>query len=140
MTASEENTKDKIKNHVFDKTKYVDMTTRATDREKELETRLRELEMADLGNNITFKSMDIALSHIEAENIVLKKELEELRKANGWQPIETAPRDGTHIITGKATDHGVQFRRNHIYSGHFVHDFDDTHWMPLPTAPKKCGE
>ena len=98
-----------------------------------LETRLRELEMADLGNNITFKSMDIALSHIETENIVLKKELEELRKANGWQPIECFDGDMFVLLTNGMPEYTTVYK----YKGHIPEWA--THWKPI-TAPKKCGE
>ncbi len=60
-----------------------------------------------------------------------------------WQPIKTAPKDGTRVIL---------FRPDWIESmvtGYWNKDFDDwfipyngspflspTHWMPLPEAPK----
>lgn len=65
-----------------------------------------------------------------------------------WQPIETAPRDGTVILAywpssswgdGYTYIHPVVF-----YDGQWIHDWDrdeettldPTHWMPLPTPPQ----
>ena len=71
--------------------------------------------------------------------------IDRLRKAeaaNQWQPIETAPKDGTHVLLW-ATRHSmlaphpefiVGAYRNGWWSGpstlsHVIH------WMPLPAAP-----
>jgi len=81
----------------------------------------------------------------------------------GWQPIETAPRDGTAIIL--AASHGVSVGwwedSEPTFKWRFVDDFDltptgccddesddrvpcngmhadtPTHWQPLPTPPEK---
>ncbi len=63
-----------------------------------------------------------------------------------WQPIETAPKDGTEILVYFETlgvkqvswyddlwavddgKHGPYFLRGY-------RDGDDTHWMPLPAGP-----
>ena len=82
-----------------------------------------------------------------------------------WQPIETAPRDGTHILVAKF-DNGMGFGHSGPLNEHgfrdiqpwqdVAHWFDDgfyssvygvdqaepfidcTHWMPLPTPPKEA--
>lgn len=73
----------------------------------------------------------------------LKDEVERLRKATEWQPIETAPRDGTEIFAcvGK-----YGFEATAFYSGRWNLSNDDdgyawpynpTHWMPIPQPPTK---
>ena len=55
-----------------------------------------------------------------------------------WQPIETAPKDGTCVLV---------YSKGRVISAYFLHDdwlevlhsysFNDpTHWMPLPEPPK----
>ena len=65
-----------------------------------------------------------------------------------WQPIETAPKDGTWIMVYWPTmgigqypfvvfwDEGWQPAR---YSDRDYGEAFPTHWMPLPAAPKKEG-
>lgn len=65
-----------------------------------------------------------------------------------WQPIETAPKDGTHVIlgtTGSATPGRILL--DMFYESGEWGNYDDvledmlfagerlTHWMPLPLAP-----
>ena len=87
------------------------------------------------------------------------EQLEELQKESQWQPIETAPRDGTEIIitngcdtcTGKYYPSVVQnyapFFAQSVdgelrnegfdYKVEPVYFYEPTHWMPLPQPPKK---
>ena len=73
-----------------------------------------------------------------------------------WQPIETAPKEGTRILltaNGRvtigfwATDavifeggegpHWVEFEcEDFYYSRHLIDADTPTHWMPLPEPPK----
>jgi hypothetical protein len=71
----------------------------------------------------------------------------EEREACGWQPIETAPKDGTVIDLwcGGERYADCQWYKNE-WREYRYDDFDSlallpverlpTHWMPLPTAPK----
>lgn len=61
---------------------------------------------------------------------------------NDWQPIETAPLDGTPILAARqAMDDMVvasyQVGRWMLYAGWPLRpDAPLTHWMPLPDSPK----
>lgn len=74
---------------------------------------------------------------------------------NNWQPIETAPRDGTSIIgwNGKYVSAMIWSKHKddegHVgwceagyeYGGvlyllHYVFDPEPTHWQPLPAPPQ----
>ena len=70
-----------------------------------------------------------------------------------WQPIDTAPKDGTAILiwpakssfTGDDTISYVvrwnDWKQGWIEaSGEEYDTFYPTHWMPLPAPPKKGGE
>lgn len=63
-----------------------------------------------------------------------------------WQPIESAPKDGTSIIIYPHTDGGDVGIASWINSvlgdtaGSWRSDYDrewPTHWMPLPLPPKE---
>jgi len=61
-----------------------------------------------------------------------------------WQPIETAPRDGTLILIAGGTFFGVDIAawRRDGWCGGYGAEYDGeywhkpTHWMPLPPPPK----
>ena len=61
----------------------------------------------------------------------------------GWQPIETAPKDGRHCLI---SIEGLSRSFLAVYNGEAWNTIDAranwtgrkvTHWMPLPTAPER---
>lgn len=63
--------------------------------------------------------------------------------AREWQPIETAPRDGTDVLLhGPFGNEGKQYNEVARFWGsrwtiEWMHDFHaPTHWMPLPEPPQ----
>lgn len=68
---------------------------------------------------------------------------------NNWQPIETAPRDGTRILAWIPCDdekHEIMWMDVSIngwdrwhYAGGWIPAFcqQPTHWQPLPGPPKE---
>lgn len=73
---------------------------------------------------------------------------DQLTRTEGWQPIGTAPRDGTHIDLWLVATNGDQYR---LTDCHFVESrqqwhgiaeyiWDDdespTHWRPFPAPPE----
>jgi hypothetical protein len=74
-------------------------------------------------------------------------ELSDLRQAHAWQPIETAPKDGTPVLLfGKFTSlsgaeggYIGQWFQGYSDRGWWVVSalpFFPTHWMPLPEPPR----
>jgi len=68
--------------------------------------------------------------------------------ADGWRPIESAPKDGTRImlavVDGRTTpypltDYYIIATWDGEHSTPYV-PTKWTHWMPLPAAPKPQGE
>lgn len=59
-----------------------------------------------------------------------------------WQPIATAPRDGTKILVWREAELGYAGRRIGVDKWHknrWWHsrlNMQPTHWMPLPDPPK----
>jgi hypothetical protein len=59
-----------------------------------------------------------------------------------WQPIETAPKDGTRVLTFGPDrivtayfDPGVRGHEREFPAG-WRGAFEPTHWMPLPAPPE----
>jgi hypothetical protein len=79
------------------------------------------------------------------ENARLKAEVERLRKAGDWLPIESAPRDGSYFIGGVWGD--MESRPTwatmcHYYVRGKRFEMQETcdqpdFWIPLPNAPKE---
>ena len=63
-----------------------------------------------------------------------------------WQPIESAPRNGDHILVSDGTLIFLAYSYTKAdvwrdsWNGSGMtndHDFTPTHWMPLPEPPKR---
>jgi hypothetical protein len=82
---------------------------------------------------------------LQAENARLKAEVERLRKAGDWLPIESAPRDGSYFIGGVWGD--MESRPTwatmcHYYVSGKRFEMQETcdqpdFWIPLPNAAKE---
>lgn len=82
----------------------------------------------------------------ESECAMLRAEVLRLTNAlaeatTGWQPIETAPTDGTEVLVWAPPAHGLPGLRAvaayHPDAGWTVCEFREaTHWRPLPAAPE----
>jgi hypothetical protein len=75
------------------------------------------------------------------------------RSLSEWQPIETAPRDGSHFIAAGPSNRLTRHSRNgwivgaarwgkDIYREQFIFSFNcrvcPTHWMPFPEPPNSA--
>lgn len=79
----------------------------------------------------------------------MKAALEAAEKT-AWQPIETAPKDGTGILLFNPYEDAwiaVGRHMDHIHPDfhygwnvdHWIDDSKTTHWRPLPAAPQTEG-
>lgn len=84
-----------------------------------------------------------------------------LEREQGWQPIESAPKDGTAILVTRHMGHWgwvrgyarweeANYRNVGVFAGWISHGFTDppgelglahpTHWRPLPAPPESPEE
>ena len=112
------------------------------DRGGAMESRLRELKREDVEAAwfSTFDKDD--WTHIvgfanAVRAIACLRAAVEPPPQDGWQPIETAPKDGTLVLLVKAGDSDWPMRCRRWVDGHWRgQDADNaTHWRPLPLAP-----
>jgi hypothetical protein len=66
-----------------------------------------------------------------------------------WQPIDTAPKDGTYFLAYWCPTedepfvkiyHVCHYAHGVIWPSWIIDDDMPTHWMPLPPAPPKKGD
>jgi hypothetical protein len=65
-------------------------------------------------------------------------------RSHQWEPIDTAPHDGTHIVlsdgevvtVGRYLENGRWFGANADPTDYWDGELYPTHWMPLPTPPE----
>jgi hypothetical protein len=83
--------------------------------------------------------------HTHRGDDVHSVEAAELEANGGWQPIETAPKDGTMVDLFASIEDCSGRAPNYYWSGkirawRYMHGGEIaphhvTHWMPLPAAP-----
>ena len=71
-------------------------------------------------------------------NHLLTQELAEVR---GWQPIDTAPKNGSNFLVYLPKAKKRSFAAAYYQDGRYLHDragnsIVASHWMPLPACPK----
>ena len=58
----------------------------------------------------------------------------------GWQPIATAPKDGSYVLiwfdTGHSRGHAIAHWEGREWENSDSHTYAPMHWMPLPAGPK----
>jgi len=104
----------------------------------------QEITQTELGGNFSSSICD-AKRFVEATIPSLTAALEEL--GGGWQPIETAPKDGTEIIVWwPEIGHPYITKWTRFINGNLYRDGwhcgiweveRPTHWMPSPKPPKE---
>lgn len=91
------------------------------------------------GEVVSLEAVEIIALEVE------RRILSSLTASPGWQPIETAPRDGAVFL---ALEDGEYYGCARSECGDFwvgycgqpvVYTLEPTHWMPLPAAPEAEG-
>lgn len=91
-----------------------------------------------------------------ASSLVIEDRQRHLSESQEWQPIETAPKDGTHILFGRALpwssssnvcigfwadEHQTDFPDWHTIDGDLIINTNVwCYWMPLPSPPATVTE
>lgn len=102
--------------------------------------------MTKYGNKmLSFKREDMTQGYTHERALYTKPMAEHDRLAQ-WQPIETAPKDGTEILGGFYSTRGewVRFVMTLAANGTWVSvpgswAYNPTHWMSLAAAPESEG-
>lgn len=91
--------------------------------------------------------MHNAFNHTQNALVAKEKELDELSKANDWQPIETVPKDGTYFLV-----YSKNMYPRHVGFAYYCEKWDAvlsylhgvpitaTRWMPLPSPPETAAQ
>jgi hypothetical protein len=115
--------------------------SQVADLQSQIETLTAELEMERLSNDVyceRTKAAELKLAQLTAGG------RSEARAT--WQPIETAPRDGTRVLAKISTGPSpriIQFQATFgwLDDASYWPSVTDIHgWMPLPDPPSASGE
>jgi hypothetical protein len=86
-------------------------------------------------------ALETALRYVQhtgsGKQALLEEKLEEALRTNEWQPIETAPTDGTEVYGWcEASGHDiVEFWGHGWRVVAYGYDRRPTHWKPIPAPP-----
>ena len=120
-------------------------------------------DMDDSDAALCFYCMTQLIDYMTKQERTQAAKIEELEKASQWQPIETAPKDGTTIIVGRPDIPTNNLHAVHMGCvgtayymdgdwvtpndrmfvealGDYVRYVDITQWKPLPQLPVIKGE
>lgn len=97
-----------------------------------------DIPLAMWSRNTSYSGADIPL-------YALPPTAEQIANETAWQPIETAPKDeAVFLAWRKHATHPLMVRYEPSYDWFANYDgehvYDLTHWMPLPTPPKRSME
>lgn len=106
----------------------------------------------ELSDNTVRSAIELALCYVTQDHVreKLNKALDVVysspKPVSGWQPIETAPKDGNWIILTDGKDvRTAYWAVSHYFwcltaddNSYGTETFDNpTHWMPIPSFPKQ---
>lgn len=99
----------------------------------ELRAEVARLEKKSATEEETAKDMIVRCNELAAE-------LDQLKASQQWQPIESAPKDGTYILVHGGVAHWYNDQwytlTGEVYPGKPI-QWDVTRFMPLPAAPEQ---
>ena len=121
---------------------------------EEMRKKLNHEEIQRLGAEYAIEALSgmIGLPNDNMDCTLIIEKFREMQKRLEWQPIETAPKDGTQVLLlAKGPPECPRFQ----VQGAFIRRYTmpirgvwesvgrtietPTHWMPLPTLPKQEG-
>lgn len=116
-------------------------------------SRLGEITIFNRDHLAHWEDVSDLLAALDAQQAQIREQAEAL--AQRWQPIETAPKDGTVVMLyremppWRVRGFGYYWKQSEVLHGWVARGFDEppgelglaapTHWQPLPPAPREDG-